>query len=123
MPFWRAQANVHSPYNVVLVSFWTVQALLAGFFPRACRFWTTKYDRLKANDPGTHIYQPVQHLQTADVKLCIDRSSALFGCRPEWVVFAECQQVASGLWHMSDLMATDALSLQSVAPHFFERST
>jgi hypothetical protein len=99
-----------------------VQALLAGLFPGACRFRITEYDRLKANDPGTHIYQPVQQIQTADVKLRIDGSSVLFGCRPEWVVFVECQQVVSGLWQMSDIMATDASSLQSVAPHFFERS-
>jgi hypothetical protein len=94
--------------------------LLAGLFPGACRFKSTEYDRLKANDPGTHLYVPVQQAQAAEVKLCIDGSSVLFNCRPEWVVFVDCQQAASGLWHMSDVMATDAASLLAVSPHFFE---
>lgn len=96
------------------------QALLCGFFTSAARYEGTDYDRLKANDPGTNIYRPLRAVHGQRVRLAVDAKSVLSRCRPEWVVFAECQQSGSGLWRMGDVMATDAAALQRAAPHFFE---
>lgn len=98
-----------------------MQALTAGLFQSACRFHSTEYDRLKANDAGTHIYVPVQRAHAGRVRLAIDATSVLHGCKPEWLLFASCQQVEEGLWRMADLVATDAAALQAAAPHFFQR--
>lgn len=97
-----------------------MQALLAGFFLSAVRYKTTEYDKLKANDTGTHIYSPVQHAQPAAARLAIDERSVLHGVRPQWLVFVSCQQVGSGLWRMSDVLATDAASLHAAAPSVYE---
>lgn len=97
-----------------------MQALTAGFFQTACRYHSTEYDRLKANDPGTHIYVPVQQSQAGGVRLAIDATSVLHGCKPEWLVYVSCQQVEDRLWRMADVMATSAAALQAAAPHFFQ---
>jgi hypothetical protein len=97
-----------------------MQALLAGFFLSAVRYQTTEYDKLKANDTGTHIYRPVQHVPLQGVRLAIDERSVLDGVRPQWLVFVSCQQAGSGLWRMTDLLATDAASLQAAAPFVYE---
>lgn len=106
-----------------------LQALLAGFFLNACQYQTTEYDRLKADDRGTHVYAMlrVAHAPQAGgaavaARLAVDASSVLAHVRPQWLVFASCQQTSEGLWRMSDTLATDAESLAAAAPHVFERA-
>ena len=99
-----------------------LQALLAGFFLTACRYETTTYDRLKGNDPGTHIYTPVQHVQARNVRLTIDEASVLHHVKPQCLVFSSCQQASSGLWKMAGVLATDAQQVQAAAPHVFHLS-
>lgn len=106
-----------------------VQALLAGFFLNACQYKTTEYDRLKADDRGTHVYTMLRAAHapqagggTATARLAVDSSSVLAHVRPQWLVFASCQQTSEGLWRMSDVIATDAEALAAAAPHVFERT-
>eukprot|EP00892_Ulva_mutabilis_P001346 jgi/Ulvmu1/11211/UM072_0048.1 len=105
------------------------KALLAGFFLNACQYKTTEYDRLKADDRGTHIYTMLRAAHapqaggvTMAARLAVDASSVLAHVRPPWLVFASCQQTSEGLWRMSDVIATDAEALSAAAPHVFERT-
>lgn len=105
-----------------------MQALLAGFFLNACQYKTTEYDRLKADDRGTHIYTMLRAAHApqaggaAAARLAVDASSVLAHVQPQWLVFASCQQTAEGVWRMSDVIATDAEALSAAAPHVFERT-
>lgn len=106
-----------------------MQALLAGFFLNACEYKTTEYDRLKADDRGTHVYGMLRAAHAPQVggaataaRLAVDASSVLAHVRPQWLVFASCQQTSEGVWRMSDVLATDAQSLAAAAPHVFERA-
>jgi hypothetical protein len=100
-----------------------MQALVAGYFLTACRYVTTEYDRMKGEDRGTNLFAPfrgAKNFGTDDVRITVDEASVLAHVKVPWLVFASSTQAADGTWRVGDVLATDAETLASAAPHVFD---
>jgi hypothetical protein len=99
-----------------------MQALVAGYFLTACRYVTTEYDRMKADDRGTNMYAPFRAAKNTlsdAVQVSVDEGSVLAHVKAQWIVFASSTQAADGKWRVGDVLATDAETLAQAAPHVF----
>lgn len=101
-----------------------MQALVAGYFLTACRYVTTTYDRMKADDRGTNMYAPFRAAKSVGgsdaVRVAVDEGSLLAHVKTQWLVFASSTQAADGTWRVGDVLATDAETLAAAAPHVFD---
>ena len=103
-----------------------MQALVAGYFLTACRYASTKYDRMRADDRGTNLYAPFRAARGAAgdaVRVVVDDGSALAHVKAPWLVFASSTQAADGTWRVGDVLATDTETLHEAAPHVFDYVT
>lgn len=100
-----------------------MQALVAGYFLTACRYVTTEYDRMRADDRGTNMYAPFRAAQSAAsdaVRVAVDDASVIAHVKTQWLVFASSTQAADGTWRVGDVLTTDAETLHAAAPHVFD---
>jgi CMP-2-keto-3-deoxyoctulosonic acid synthetase len=96
---------------------------VAGYFLTACRYVTTEYDRMRADDRGTNMYAPFRAAESSGtdaVRVAVDEASVLAHVKVQWLVFASSTQAADGTRRVGDVLATDAETLASTAPHVFD---